>query len=73
MTTLLSLDAADKPWWQSKTLIGIAVAALAHFAPDLGLEIDPQGAEYVVQQGVAGIGALLAAWGRLSAKGALTR
>lgn len=53
-----------KPFWMSKGIIGGAVAAVAAFT---GLVIDPmmlQHSMVLVSNVVAGVGGLVAVWGR---------
>lgn len=60
----------EKPWWQSKTVWGGAVAVLASVAAIFGKVIDPaaqaSAVEALVQIAVA-CGGLVAILGRLSA------
>jgi len=57
-----------KPFWQSKALWGGVIASVASIG---GLVVDPlmvQHSMVLVSNVVAGIGGLLAVWGRISAK-----
>lgn len=61
-----------KPFWQSKTLIGLVVAFLGPWlAQRFGLTLDDAAQQVVVDQLVQGIGAALAVYGRLKANTAL--
>jgi muramidase (phage lysozyme) len=75
-----------KSLFQSKTIIGIAVAALSMYSPAVGgllnlfglgggAEIDPAALEDIkagIEQLVAAVGLIFAAWGRVQAKTTVT-
>lgn len=65
---------AAKPWWQSKTIIGLAVAVLPRLLHRCGIEIAPQDPIFTaaVEDALALLGGALAAYGRATARGPLT-
>lgn len=63
----------EKPWWQSRTLIGLAVVLAAQVAKLAGFEIDSQALTDAIVTGATLIGAALAWWGRVRATRPITR
>jgi hypothetical protein len=66
-----------KPIWQSKTMIGIFVAALPTLLGFCGVKITDVGtfsaeATAMIDQTLQMVGALLAAWGRIKATSSLS-
>lgn len=64
----------NKPWWQSKTVWGGAIALAAGVAGAFGLSIGPDEQEALASAivGVAsGVGGLLAIYGRIKASKAI--
>lgn len=60
----------NKPWWQSATLISLAVSAAAQIAAAKGVNVPVEVQGMVVDlvgQGIAMAGLAGAAWGRLRA------
>lgn len=69
------MDTDIKPWWQSKGVIGGAIAVACTIAGFFGVSIDAATQAVIVDQAMAGViavvnlvGAALAIWGRLSAQ-----
>lgn len=69
------MDIETKAWWQSKGVIGGAIAAACTIAGFFGVQVDPATQAVIVDQAMAGViaavnlvGAALAIWGRLSAQ-----
>lgn len=57
-----------KPFWQSKTLLGILLLLLPAVAKKLGFQLDDADAQDVAGLVVQGLGALIGAYGRFTAK-----
>ena len=66
----------DKPWWQSKTIWGGAVAVGAGLAGLFGVDIDASTQDGIVQNILSvasGVGGLIAIYGRLKAEQSVRR
>lgn len=62
----------SKPIWQSKTIIGVAVALAGPWvARKFGLNMNEAAQQAIVEQVIQGIGGALAVYGRLKADTAL--
>lgn len=57
-----------KPWWQSRTMIGLAVSAVSMIASAAGYSIDAGLLTEVITQALALVGLVVAWWGRVQAK-----
>lgn len=59
-----------KPWWQSRTMWGLVIAAVATILKSFGVELDAGFQDQLVEIGLTvgtAAGLILAAWGRLKA------
>lgn len=56
-----------KPWWQSRTLIGVLVALLAQLGRLAGWDVDSAALAQAVIEGLTLAGLALAWWGRVKA------
>ncbi len=66
----------EKPWWQSKTIWGGAIAVASGALGLFGIDVDAATQDVVVQNILmitSGIGGLLAIYGRLKAEHTLGR
>ena len=64
--------ASSKPWWKSKTILGLIPAIVALLAPSVGLEIGDEETRDLVN-GLSGAASIiLVAIGRKAAKGGIT-
>lgn len=67
------LEAASKPWWQSRTIWGAVIVLVAQVALMFGVAIDvPAMTESALSLATL-VGAVLAWWGRLQAQQPVSR
>lgn len=66
------MDSATKPFWQSKTLLGILIALLPTVLGWLGIEFDDAQTQALAAEIAQVLGGLLAIVGRFTARAKLT-
>lgn len=71
-TTNTPQTASGKPFWQSKTIIGVLPVVIASAAPSLGFEIKDEEAQELVQLISAIVSFVLVIIGRKAAKKTIT-
>lgn len=57
-----------KPWWQSRTILGLIISGLSMIANAAGLSIDAGLLTEIVTQGAAFVGLMVAWYGRINAE-----
>jgi hypothetical protein len=61
----------DKPWWQSRAIVGLLAAVLAGAAQAMGLEIGSEEITAILLPLAEFVGLVLAMWGTVRRKGAI--
>jgi len=64
---------AEKPWWQSRTVLGALVVLLASGLRLAGVDVDQQALTSLVLDAVSLLGGALALWGRIAASRPIRR
>lgn len=62
------MNAASKPWWQSKTILGALAVLLAAGASAAGIDLDEGTVTETLERVVTAAGAVLAIIGRITAR-----
>ena len=66
-------DIEEKPWWQSRTIIGALVVVLAQALRISGYEVDSAALTQLILDSMSLLGAALAMWGRVKANAPISK
>jgi uncharacterized membrane protein len=71
--TAEQIEAASKPWWQSRAIWGAVIVVLAQLARLIDVDIDVDGLTDAALSLATLIGAVMAWWGRMRADQAISQ